>query len=825
MQTLKLSKVRARKLAEPKVKLKYPKKLSIKTEDSSITVVKNDIPWTLHPLPPPLSTARPTIRLEADKSMPWALHPLPPPVKTKNYSDYYWPDPKSRPPKYFYGTKPYKFTNAYKHHKPAVTDFKPSNFKYSGFKPSDYRPSNFNPPGFVDPSEYRPAVDYKPDVFKQADHKPPENNVNSLHNNNNKNYNKHVNDYKHVDYKHVDYKQHVDYKSPDYKQNVDYKSPDYKSDFPKFPEEQGGDDVGDAGDHHAYDHSSYAHDDHSADADDFPSPSALSGPQSEYVSHISIEPSIQISSFSETELQGDGSTRQTVSHDNSSSEQTRCRCATNGQHLVVERPVEERPINVHRHKRSANGTERNATIGTVTVQQPPMSPKLNDSVAERSARSSWFSRPHVGHATDVEIQKSHDITDLSPMVVGNRVQPARGDSPTKALRPPDRVVGGQPKKIDLFKDDSDMFKVDFGREINAWDESKAAAAAKGPSPPRYTSLRNFGFGDSAGNGDGGSDSKPRDGWFVSAGSGGGGGDGGGSDGGGGGGGGSDFGSRQTRKPDQGRGGYRVTTSKKENKEGGVSFSVQTPFSVSSFSSNVRHPFAEHDDGYSRSRSRFGESRTTPSPLSYQSPSSSLSSDHEAPLDFEQFGFKSADHFSRPGFDNDKPSAMDGGDKHVFSEGFGGDRTSEFPGRLSEHFSRDFGDDNRGNGRFKPRFRYITKDRGSVADRFNDGQRFKDGRGGGGGGGAGSKETVLEYFQPVVVDFADKSKDDKLRFKLPFGNDDEGSRGYFSKTDSTGFGKFKKDRNPDPLRLPGGLHESTENLSRKMLFHPSTFDID
>lgn len=732
MQTLKVAKVRARKIAEPKIKIKYPKKFSIKTEDSSITVLKNDLPWTLHPLPPPLSTAT-TVKLEADKSMPWALHPLPPPVKTKNYSDYYWPDSKTRP-KYVYVTKPliikpYKFAKAYKQHKFAATapDFRPSDFKHSGFTLSDYKPVDYKPPAsdnYKHGNYDRPAADYK-----------------------------HANNVKHVNYKHIDYK------------HVDYKSPDYKPEFSQHADDDADLDerLEDDGQHPVYDHHSYSHDDHSAaadvhdgggdddnDDDGYKSSPSRQPQSSEYVSHISIEPSIQVATFSETDTRGAGTSQQAVSQ----GVKTTCRCPATG----------------HRHKRHApdNDTAVAAAIKTDSVAEPSAVMRGNSFAASR-----W----NTGHATDVVIQKSHDITDnLMPTITANASErrPIGSGGDTR-----------WPKKMGTtFRHDSDMFKVDFGHNTGARDEHE--------SRERYL------LDDDTAAGGGG-----------------------------------DFGNRQVRKPDRPRG-YHVTKSMVENNGGEVSFSVQTPFSVSSFSSNVRQqPYAEEHDDY-RSGFQFTEPKTT---------SSSSSAEYLKPLDFEQFGFKSAlqtddklsgrprtGHFSRNGF-SDRPSSVFGGDR--FSENFD-DETSDFSSssggsRLGTPFSRDFGDD-----RSKP-FRYNTKNRGSgllsSSNRFNAGgpspsSSLTQ-------SGATSDGSVLEYFRPVVVDVFGKSDDNKSRFKIPaaFGNHNGGNNygdrsRYFGKTaNPTGFSKFRHNQNPNPLRLPGGLHESTENLSRKMVFHPSTFDVD
>lgn len=758
MQTLKLSKLRARQIAEPKLKLKYPKKFSIKTEDSSLTLLKNDLPWTLHPLPPPLPTAK-TIKLEMDKSMPWALHPLPPPVKTKNYSDYYWPDAKTHP-KFFSRFKPPKphrvvynnnhnnNNNKFLNSRPS-THFKPSDFKHPDFKPSVFKHSDFKP------SIYKP-IDYNSkheDHNKHTDNKP----INyKPHGYKSMDYDKPSNEYKHIDYKNVEYK------------HVDYKSPDYKTEYPKQMDEESVDD-----DHHIY-HEPYSHDDHSSEINDLPSPSSQP-PSSEYVSHISIEPSIQIASFSETELQGDGTNRETVSQGD---EKQRCQCTTNG----------------HRHKRSVNNdwvsnsnTTRNANTTSVIAVQ------VKDSVVGQSLRNSYVT-PNVGHATEVQIIKSQDITDQSILnnPIGYVQQVRNLNTAAESPRQPTEINRGEPKKIETtFRDDSDKFKVDFGREINAWDESKSNAD-KGRFQLKSNDNRNIDGCDSDGIG---SDGGSKHGCFNI----------------------DDYGTRMTRKPGRV---YQVTKSKIENSDRGVAFSVQTPFSVSSFSSNIRHPGTEER----QSPFRFNEPRTTSSPLL-----SSFQSEYSEPLDFEQFGLHSVLTDDKPPSDSgrltshflqgfkDKPSGALGQLTSNFPESFSSNnRPSDYSGRLSSHFSRDYGDDDR--GRSKQPFRYSTNKHGS--DRFNS--RLKGNR------GSSSEESVLEYFQPVVIDF-DKSKDDNNNNFKSFGNIHGGSGGdklrYFGKTESTGFLKFKKNQNPDPLRMPGRLHESNENLSRKLVFHPSTFDID
>lgn len=730
MQTLKVSKVRARKIAEPKIKIKYPKTFSIKTEDSSITVLKNDLPWTLHPLPPPLSTAT-TVKIEADKSMPWALHPLPPPVKTKNYSDYYyWPDSKIRP-KYVYMSKPltikpYKFANAYKHHKLAATaaDFRPSDpFKHSNFALSDYKPVDYKPPvsdNYKHDSYDRPAADYK-----------------------------HADKVKHVNYKHIDYK-HVDYKSPS-----DYK-PEHVDDDADLDEH-----LEDGGQHPVYDHHPYPHDDHLAtdlheggggdddndvDGGGYKSSPSRQPQSSEYVSHISIEPSIQVATFSETDTRSSGTGRPTVSMQGV---RPACRCPATG----------------HRHKRHAAPDNDTAAVGVDSVAEPS---------AVTRGNSFGASRRNAGHATEVVIQKSHDITDnLMPAITANSSEQRPIDGGSDARWPM--------KTGTTFRDDSDMFKVDFGRNAGARDKPETRE--------RYL------LDDDANARDGG-----------------------------------DFGNRQVRKPDQPRG-YHVIKSAVENNGGEVSFSVQTPFSVSSFASNVRQrPYAEEHDDDDRSEFQFTEPRTMSS--------SSSSSDHYLkPLDFEQFGFKSAlqtsgrqqaGQFSRNGFNDRSPSVF-GGDRFFDDETF--EFSSSGDSRLGRPFSRDLGDD-----RSKP-FRYNTRDRGGLLSSSNRG-RFNAGGSSSSSpllksGATSDDGSVLEYFQPVVVDVFGKSDDNKPRFKAPaaFGNHNGGNNygdrsRYFGKTaNPTGFSKFRRNQNPNPLRLPGGLHESTENLSRKMVFHPSTFDVD
>lgn len=651
-------------MAEPTYRIRYPRKLSIKTEDASLTLLKNDLPWTLHPLPPPLPTSK-AIRLEVEKSMPWALHPLPPPMKTKTYSDYYWPGARTRPKPPPYRGKYPKNPNRYAKH----TDHK--------------HLSVSKPTATAHTKPFKPSVGYEPadDDRNHADHAP-------------------------VDYEHADYN-HVDSKSPDY---------------PKSENE----DDGDRGQHTYRDPSQ--------------------PPSSEYVSHITIEPSVQIASFSETELLGDGTNRETISENDAS--KRKCRCTING----------------HRHKRDADDT---AAAGVVTITETAV--RTQDSNAEQSSRNAY-----VGHATDIQILKSHDISDQSTIAADDPtagyVQQVRGLN-ANPRRPPANGNREQPNKFDAttFRDDSDRFKVDFGRQINSWDESKSTAD-KGRLSPLQSD------------------------------------DGGGHDN-------DDYGYRLARKPNQGIG-YRVTQSKVEDSGGGVAFSVQTPFSVSSFSSNVRHPATRER----QSRFRYTDDKTTST--------SPFQSEYSAePLDFEQFGLQSAleqedkprdsgllltvPHFSTSGF-NEKPAETISQWTQRFPEGFGGG-DSGLPGRPASHFLRDDGD----RSRSKP-FRYNAKP--SPSDRF--GGRLRGDR-----PSSGGDASVLEFFQPVVVDF-DKKPRDGDDFK-PFGNSNgAGDRSrYFGKTDSAGFSKFKKDQNPDQLRLPGRLHESNENLSRKMIFHPSTFDTD
>lgn len=847
VQTLKLSKLRARQIAEPKLRLKYPKKISIATEDSSLTLLKNDLPWTLHPLPPPLPTAK-TIKLEVDKSMPWALHPLPPPVKTKNYSDYYWPDSKTRP-KYYYKSRPsksYRYinNNNYKYKNPkAHVNFKPTSeyrkpaVNYKSVVDHDTRPDGHNSQADHKPTDYNSHVIHKPaDYNSHDDHKPADYNGHDDHkpvdynSNNNKpddnNYN-HAeysppDSFKYIDYKHIDYK-HLDYKSPD------YKSPDYKSEYPKHSMEEEQHEINNDDDH--YDHNDvyhHSHDDHSAQINDSPSPSSQPPPPSaEYVSHITIEPSIQIAAFSETELQGDGSNRDTSSLSQGDSKHRSCQCT----------------INAHRHKRDADNDDDDddvtATVSNIDANDNRTAfRKPTDSKVEQSSRNAHFA-PRIGHATDVQIIKSHDITEQS-MINGPAYGPSPANDPGRAhghglVKDPGHAYGlgsaigpgvtkgvgyvqrvrnmnndhpvarlppeadrGQAKKNDAatFRDESDKFKVDFGRDINAWDESKSAANKQG----RYSLIKHGVRGES---GDGNSG-------FAE-----------------------DYGNRPSRnRPDTRERGYHVVKSKVENSDRGVSFSVQTPFSVSSFSSNVRHP----EERQSRFRYTGHKSESSPSP----SPSPLLSSFRteyaEPPLDFEQFGLKSAlsdDHplspdFTRDLFEDKQPESVTiGGLSSRFSEGFGVDRRPSpgFSGRPASHFSRDFSDDNDDRSRLKTTlkpFRYNVKHgpSQSVDDLFDT--RPKGGR-------QSNEESVLEYFQPVVIDF-DKSKQNDNDFKSFGGNNNNNYGGidksrYFGKTDTSIFAKFRKNQNSDQLRLPGRLHESNENLSRKMLLHPSTFDID
>lgn len=810
MQTLKLSKLRARQIADPKIKLKYPKKFSIKTEDSSLTLTKSHLPWTLHPLPPPLSTSK-TVKLEVEKSMPWALHPLPPPMKTKNYAEYYWQDPNKKQKYRQKYQKPYHIANNnYKyHHTPKMSsDFKPSNFKPSGYKYAEHKPSNFNS---VDhkPSDFNPP-EYKPSEFNHPEYKPSEFNPP---------------DFKHSDFKPSDYKPATDYKpvntdfKPDNYRHVDYKHVDYKqmdynkpSDYkPEYPKDNSDEDH-EYDDHHHNDgyHESYGHDDHdghddhSADVGDLPSPqspSSQSPPSSEYVSHITIEPSIQIASFSETELQGDGTNRETVSRDN---EKQRCQCTVNG----------------HRHKRSADGDNGRSDANNGTATVPPTEDAIavrptKDSTAEPSSRNSYA---NVGHATDVQIVKSYDISDQQQplqqqlsesMPTIGYVQHVRNLDAAGTSGGGGGGGGGGSKTTErqqikndapaAFKDDSDRFKVDFGRQVTTWNEPVKSTAATDEARFSQSRFIGGGSGDSGGFDDGSNG----------------------------------YGNRPSRKPDRSRG-YHLTKSKVENSGGGVAFSVQTPFSVSSFSSNVRLPGTTTEER--QSRFRFGQlgSTASPSPLTLFGGSESSSSE---PLDFEQFGLQSATalfdnddkptssgrstgHFSR-GF-SDRPSSSSAGrfaSSHfadTFSNNNNNNRPADFSGRIASQFPRDFGDD---RSRSNP-FQYNAAKQGqSLSDRFNGRLR---GRGGGGGRGS-SDDSSLEYFQPIVIDF-DKSRDDKASF-VSFNNGGSDKSRYFGKSDSTGFSKFKKNQNLDPLRLPGRLHESNENLSRKMLFHPSTFDID
>jgi len=384
-----------------------------------------------------------------------------------------------------------------------------------------------------------------------------------------------------------------------------------------------------------------------------------------------------------------------------------------------------------------------------------------------------------------------------------RVRNMNKDHPVARLPPADeasRDRHAQAKKNDAttFRDESDKFKVDFGRDINAWDESKSAANKPGG---QYSLIKqDVGGGDGGGSGVGNSG-------FAD-----------------------DFENRPTRdRPDTRARGYHAVRSKVENSDRGVSFSVQTPFSVSSFSSNVRHP------GERQSRFRYtgrkSESSASPSPSPLLS--SFRTGYEEPPLDFEQFGLKSAldddhpighDYFSRDLFEDKQPESVTIGRlSSRFPESFATDRrpSSGISDRPVSQFSKGFSHDNDDRSRLKS-FQYNAKHgpSQSVDDLFDI--RPKGGR-------PSNEESVLEYFQPVVIDF-DKSKQDNNDFKS-FGGGSNANHGgidksrYFSKTDTSIFAKFKKNQNPDQLRLPGRLHESNENLSRKMLLHPSTFDID
>lgn len=817
VQTLKLSKLRARQIAEPKIRLKYPKKISIATEDSSLTLLKNDLPWTLHPLPPPLPTSK-TIKVEVDKAMPWALHPLPPPMKTKNYSDYYWPDSKTRP-KYYYRSRPpkplYHYTN--------------NNYKYKNPK----HPANFQPA----PEYSKPAVGYKSVVNHNT--KPDDSNDHVVDHNTDNDYNKSPvdhnsnNDHKshldhsepddfhsnmpddnsfnnHVDFGGPDSYKYIDYKHIDYK-HVDYKSPDYKLEYPKYAmdeelhENHDLHDHDDHGDHHDLnDVYHYSHDDHSsARINDSPSsqsqPPPPPPPPAEYVSHITIEPSIQIAAFSETELQGDGSN----SVSQGDAKHRSCQCTING-HRHKRNADDDRDGDDGRAGRTVNGTVANANDKNNRTAVP----KLKDSNAASSSRNAYVA-PRVGHATDVQIIRSHDITDQSMMTDGGAgaangagyVQQVRDMySARPDVRPPstvdaDRGQAAKNNDATTFRDESDKFKVEFGRDINSWDESKSAADKQG----RYSQLKPGGSGGGGGTNSG----------FAE-----------------------DFGNRPTRdKPDPRGRVYHTVQSKVENSDRGVSFSVQTPFSVSSFTSNARHPEQR------QARFRYtGHNTADASPSSTPLLSSFQNEYSQSPLNFEQFGLKSAldddrppDDFARDLFDNRRPeTATIGRLSSRLQDTFAADRrpNSGFSGRLASHFSRDFGHDDRSRPKTSSKpFRYNAKHGSSQsADDLFD-IRSKGSR-------PSTEDSVLEYFQPVVIDFNSKSKQDDNDFKsFGGGNNNNNNYGgsdksrYFGKTETSGFSKFKKNQNSDQLRLPGRLHESNENLSRKMLFHPSTFDID
>lgn len=725
VQTLKLSKLRTRQIAEPpKLRVRYPKKFALKVEEAEPPLLKNDLPWTLHPLPPPLPTSK-TSKLEADKSMPWALHPLPPPMKTKTRSDYYWPGAKTTRKKKPYGAVN-RFVKKANHKYPSSTaDRKPApglpssadTTKSPDFKPSsEYNEHQVTAVDHTAPVEYTPAVDY----YNHVDHsKTPDH------------YNKHAGHSKTPD----NYNnKHVEYKNEDYN-HVDYKSPDYKNDYPKAEYEDDNDH------HHPHDasyHNSYPHDDHTAEIIDSPSPPS----SAEYVSHITIEPSIQIASFSETELQLDDGTKTVLE----SGGKQKCQCVAG---------------NGHRHKRDTAAATDNSDAAA-TDNSDGGGAATNDSNAEQSSLNAYVSgRPNVGHATDIQILKSHDITDQSTMMMmaggepaaaGGHVQQARGSQQQQRRPPPANADNGdreQPKMLDAasFRDESDKFKVDFGREIGyRGDKSKSPAAAV---DDKVRSLLKPDDGAAVRNADNAGD---------------------------------DYGYRLTRRPNRERG-YHVTKSRVENSDRGVAFSVQTPFSVTSFSSNThrRRPDNERGRNHQSSRFRYTDDKATPSPFRSEDPA--------VPLDFEQFGLQSAVQGGHDG-------AIGSGQwtQRFPAENFGGGDGDgdglEFSGRFTSHFPRGFDDRSRTDGAFRHDAKQSPLDR-----RFNNG-RSRDETG-----------SVLEYFQPVVLDF------------------DAGSRDGDGGFDSVGFSKFKKNQNPDRLRLPGRLHESNENAFSKMLFHPSTFDID
>lgn len=840
VSTLKVSKLRARQIAEPKLKLKYPKKYSIKTEDASLTVLKNELPWTLHPLPPPLPTSK-TIKLEVDKSMPWALHPLPPPMKTKNLSEYYWPDPKK--PKYIFGSKHhpmklYRFTNGgYKTQngpKPSNGEFKPSPYYHVADKkpvaykqPNGYKQFDHNKPsdehkhegGYNKHVEYN-QVDFKSPDYKSPDYRSPDYKSPDYKSPDYKSQDYRSPDYKSQDYKSPDYKS-PDYKSPDYK-SPDYKSLDYKNEYPKHVDDDHSEEHDDHGSNYHHHHgqsSSYSHDDRSAKTNGSPpptssmpsSPSSSQPVSSEYVSHLTIEPSIQIAAFSATEMQSDGTTRDTVSRGKEAA-RPKCQC-----------PM----VNGHRHKRDVDTRIANGSYdGTTTTGTVP----AESSMADRTSRS-LYAPSNVGHATDIQIVRSHDITGQSVATddgggQANSTPVEYVERSTATTAEANRV---ESKRIDPFRDDSDKFKVDFGRTINnAWNgggSGSSSVVASSNDGGRFSSSKSKSNDDRGGGGDGGGDPHHSSGNFA-----------GGIDNFGGGGGnfgGSDV-DRSNRKPGRV---YHVTKSKVENKEGGVAFSVQTPFSVSSFSSNLRHPLTEeHPFRYT------GGTRGTESPLLARSPFGSDDGYGSEPLDFEQFGLRSVLRTDDDGDDDDRRPGLSSGrqsggylSRDTFDEGSpsSGRWTSRFPGgntdpfpdsrQKTSHFTRDFGD----RRSKQPSFNFGTEK--SPLNRFiNTGNRFKGGKG---HSSSSDDGPVLEYFQPVVIDFEGKSKGQdgdgfsKSSFSIDNGHGvglNDKSR-YFGK--SEGFPKFRRNQKTDALRLPGRLHESNENLSRKALFHPSTFDID
>ncbi|XP_050535985.1 probable cyclin-dependent serine/threonine-protein kinase DDB_G0292550 [Daktulosphaira vitifoliae] len=669
MEKIKLTKMRARKLATPSMKFKYPKKYPLKEDDFTASLSNNNLPWTLHPLPPPLTTVKSSL-IDAHKNVPWALNPLPPPVKTKSYSDYYWSNMKKTP---------VKFKRKYRPMKPIhVVEHKPFGSKSINYKPTELKSS---------------------DIIKTINFK-----SNKLNNEKLKS----------------DKLTGIDYKS---ELNQKYSEEDPIKDYFNNHDQRN------------------IHDEQRQSESSSTENFLPSKAPSYMTTHITIEPSIEIASFSETELQGDSTSSNAVSYDDS---QHRCHCILNG----------------HRHKRQTEISNLNINDNGTTIDW------RGDTRVERS--HDHYSS--VGHATEIEVQKSQDISDQpivngSPINYEQHVREMNIATMLKNDKVPSESINHKQEIIDNIHSikDSDKFKINYGIDLNNLDESRSSriSANKGEISLKLNDENTSG--------------KLRS---------------------------TEIGSNPNKERR-----FQLTKSKIENSDKGVAFSIQTPFSVASFASNIRYPLSE---GH---QSQFKYTNE-------ESPQSMFHTDLSEPLDFEQFGLKSA-------VGEDKQSNS-GQYLTEFSKSFGDMPFYTNTGQLILDMTHNSQDKTLNSRRTEPHFslNFEKNHERSNLFRYNTPiysnrplsrlTKIRD----------EADKSYLEYFQPVIIDF---EKSDKTKSKL-FGqnsnnNNNNNNFNYFEKSDSSMFPRFKKNDNPDSLRLPGRLHEFNEHLTRKMILHPSTFDID